>query len=86
MYTDASANRKMLLSPLNNPLEEAMTKFEEIYNSEASPEVKRKAAIDLQKFDRTLRQKYPEYAKLKTRFQFKNSAFEPGFIFKERLP
>jgi len=85
MYTDASANRKMLY-PFEQPLEEAMTKFEEIYNSEASPEVKRKAAIDLQKFDRTLRQKYPEYAKLKTRFQFKNSAFEPGFIFKERLP
>jgi hypothetical protein len=85
MYADADANVKMLY-PFEKPLEEAMTKFEEIYNSDASPEVKRKAAFELQKFDRELRKKYPEYAKLKTRFQFKNSAFEPGFVFKEKLP
>jgi hypothetical protein len=85
MYADANANVKMLY-PFEKPLEEAMTKFEEIYNSDASPEVKRKAAFELQKFDRELRKKYPEYAKLKTRFQFKNSAFEPGFVFKEKLP
>ena len=85
MYTDASLNRRML-HPFEKPLEEAMTKFEKVYNSDASPEVKRKAAFELQKFDRELRKKYPEYAKLKTRFQFKNSAFEPGFVFKEKLP
>jgi len=85
MYADANANVKMLY-PFEKPLEEAMTKFEKIYNSDASPEVKRKAAFELQKFDRELRKKYPEYAKLKTRFQFKNSAFEPGFVFKEKLP
>jgi len=85
MYTDASLNIRML-HPFEKPLEEAMTKFEKVYNSDASPEVKRKAAFELQKFDRELRKKYPEYAKLKTRFQFKNSAFEPGFVFKEKLP
>jgi hypothetical protein len=70
MYADASLNRKMLY-PFEKPLEEAMTKFEQVYNSDASPEVKRKAAFDLQKFDRTLRKNIQSMQSLKQDFNLK---------------
>ena len=84
IYADASANRKMY-GKFEEPLQKKMQEFMDIYNSDASPEIKNKAKIDLQKFDTDLRSKFPEYAKLKSYFNFKDTAFEPGFMYNEKL-
>ena len=84
IYADASANRKMY-GKFEEPLQKKMKEFMDIYNSDASPEIKNKAKIDLQKFDTELRSRFPEYAKLKSYFNFKDTAFEPGFMYNEKL-
>ena len=85
MYIDGSTNRRMA-KVFEDPLLKEMEKFSKVFDSDASQEKKTKAAVDYLKNDRALRQKYPEYKNYKTRLSFKRTAFEPGFMVKEKLP
>ena len=86
IYKDASANRRMT-KVFEQPLNEAIEKFKTIYNSNAAPNIKRQAALDLQKFDRSLRKKYPEFSKLKTRLNIRPTNLdEAGIMVREILP
>ena len=85
MYVNGRMNSKMRI-PFEDKLFASMTKFSKVYNNPKAPDkVKRLAAVEYAKKDRALRKKFPEYAKFKTRLSFKNSAFSPGFIVKEKL-
>ena len=85
MYINGRMNSKMRI-PFEDKLFASMTKFSKVYNNPKAPDkVKRLAAVEYAKKDRALRKKFPEYAKFKTRLSFKNSAFSPGFIVKEKL-
>ena len=85
MYINGRMNRKMRI-PFEDKLFAGMTKFSKVYNNPKAPDkVKRLAAVEYAKKDRALRKKFPEYAKFKTRLSFKNSAFSPGFVVKEKL-
>ena len=85
MYVNGRMNSKMRI-PFEDKLFASMTKFSKVYNNPKTPDkVKRLAAVEYAKKDRALRKKFPEYAKFKTRLSFKNSAFSPGFIVKEKL-
>jgi len=85
MYADGRKNLKMV-KPFEDKIFAEMEKFNKVYEDVNAPDnIKRLAALEYAKSDRALRKKYPEYAKLKTRLSFKNSAFAPGFTVKEKL-
>jgi hypothetical protein len=85
MYAEGRKNLKMV-KPFEDKIFAEMEKFNNVYEDVNAPDrIKRLAALEYAKNDRALRKKYPEYAKLKTRLSFKNSAFAPGFVVKEKL-
>ena len=85
MYVDGRKNLKMV-KPFEDKIFAEMEKFNKVYEDVDAPNnIKRLAALEYAKSDRSLRKKYPEYAKLKTRLSFKNTAFAPGFTVKEKL-
>ena len=85
MYIDGSSNRRMA-KVFEDPLLKEMEKFSKVFDSKVNSNAKIKAAVEYLKNDRALRQKYPEYKNYKTRLSFKRTAFEPGFMVKEKLP
>jgi hypothetical protein len=86
MYIPGSPNRKMA-KLFEDPLLKEMEAFTKIFdNPKATTKQKQKAATDYLKNDRSLRQKYPQFKNFKTRLSFRRTAFEPGIMFKEKLP
>ena len=87
MYAEGRLNRKMS-KLFEDPLFTEMEKFHTVYdNPEVPDQLKRQAAVKYAKNDRTLRQKFPEYAKLKTRLSFKNVPGDTSaFTVSEKLP
>jgi hypothetical protein len=86
MYIPGSSNRKMA-KLFEDPLLKEMETFTKIFDDpKATTKQKQKAATDYLKNDRALRQKYPQFKNFKTRLSFRRTAFEPGIMFKEKLP
>jgi len=86
MYIPGSPNRKMA-KLFEDPLLKEMETFTKIFDDpKATTKQKQKAATDYLKNDRALRQKYPQFKNFKTRLSFRRTAFEPGIMFKEKLP
>lgn len=86
MYIPGSPNRKMV-KLFEDPLLKEMEAFIKVFDDpKATTKEKQKAATNYLKNDRALRQKYPEFKDFKTRLSFRRTAFEPGIMFKEKLP
>ena len=87
MYLEGRLNIDMR-RPFEDPLFAEMEKFHTVYdNPEIPDQLKRQAAVKYAKNDRALRQKFPQYAKLKTRLSFKNVPGDTSaFTVSEKLP